>query len=30
MSILVFADAPKGKIAKAAYEAVYYGKTNCR
>lgn len=26
MSILVFADAPKGKIAKAAYEAVYYGK----
>ena len=26
MSILVFVDAPKGKIAKAAYEAVYYGK----
>lgn len=26
MSILVFADAPKGKIAKAAYEAVYYAK----
>lgn len=26
MSILVFADAPKGKIAKAAYEAVFYGK----
>jgi len=26
MSILVFADAPKGKLTKAAYEAVYYGK----
>lgn len=26
MSVLVFADAPKGKIAKAAYEAVCYGK----
>lgn len=26
MSILVFADAPKGKITKAAHEAVYYGK----
>lgn len=26
MSVIVFADAPEGKIAKAAYEAVYYGK----
>ena len=26
MSILVFADAPKGKVTKAAHEAVYYGK----
>lgn len=25
MSVLIFANAPEGKIAKAAYEAIYYG-----